>query len=186
MSTKAPSQFRSNYKAMVIVARHGHDILHPVTGTKIDEVKRLSAEFGVHRGEYSVVDPASGREQVFADIAGYFYDLDVDAETKGWSDDEKEAMRQRLVVSTVETPDFCQAYERPAPMVPWPTYDTTAAGKIPILAGELGLVHEAIEYERANQNRDAVIASLEKVASGKPKVEENPADPGLVEELTAV
>ena len=49
MSTKAPSQFRSNYKAMVIVARHGHDILHPVTGTKIDEVKRLSAEFGVHR-----------------------------------------------------------------------------------------------------------------------------------------
>ncbi len=181
VATRKPSQFKSNYKAMRITARHGHKVYHPVTGSELrdQEVKELTADFAVHRGEYSVIDPTTGKEETFADIAGYFYDLDSDAEAKGWTDDEKEMMREHLIFKASELPDMCQIYEHPATLAPWPTYDSTHHNKIPVLAVELGLVGEALAYERENKNRDTVIAALLEKAALPPAVDET-------EELTAV
>ena len=163
MTSSAPSQFKSNFKSFQAIARHGHTIYHPVTGTKTGEVKPLIAEFGIHSGEYTVEDPVTGATSTFADIRGFFYDLDEDAQKKGWTDDEKEAVRARLLRLSEEWPEAVQVHHAPQAAAPWPTYDSTHHSKIAILAGELGLVHETLAYERANKDRPAVIADLEKL-----------------------
>ena len=45
---------------------------------------------------------------------------------------------------------------------PWPTYDSMHHNKIGPTAHDLGLVAEALRYERATKNREAVIKALEK------------------------
>lgn len=182
--TAQPSQFSSTKKAMVIVARHGHDILHPVTGTKIDEVKRLAAEFGVHRGEYLWENPETGEQETHADIAGFFYDLDADALAKGWSDDEKEAMRRRLIEAAQNTPDFCRIHSSTPAAAPWPRYDSTHHFKIPGLAAELGLVEQALIYEQQTKNRDGVVKALQERLGSVPEPTEPDPEPVEDEELT--
>lgn len=179
MSQKKPSQFRSNYRAMRITARHGHKVYHPVTGTEIrdQEVKELTAEFGVHRGEYKVTDDDGNELGTYADIAGNFYDLDVDAEAKGWSAEEKEAMREHLIRKSVELPDFCQIHSIPAAPAPWPSYDDVPAENVGLLAIDLGLAEGALAYERENLNRPEVRTVLEVHIQG--------SVPAEAEELTA-
>ena len=54
---------------------------------------------------------------------------------------------------------------------PWASYDDTHHFKIPTLAAELGLVDEALAYERANKNRGSVIAGLEEKQGVAPQGE---------------
>jgi hypothetical protein len=43
---------------------------------------------------------------------------------------------------------------------PWQTYDQTAPNRVVALAVELGLVPEALRYERENAERDEILAAL--------------------------
>jgi len=159
----APSQFKSNYKAMVIRARKGHKVYNPVNGAEMydQEVKELCAEFGVHRGEFRALDEF-GVEHTFGDICGFFYDLDADAEAKGWSADEKEIMRAHLIRKAESNPDFCQVYEPTPAERPWPAYDDAHHFSIPKLAIELGLAEQTLAYEQQNKNRDSIVEALQK------------------------
>lgn len=169
----APSQFKSKFKAFQAICRHGRIEYHPVTGTPIGEIKPLIADFAIHGGEYNVIDPETGAMNTFADIRGHFYDLDVDAEQKGWTDDEKEAVRRRLLVLAEKWPEAVQVHSAPKAQIPWPTYDSVHHSKVASLAADLGLVGEALAFERENKARPSVIAELEKAAAAaEPSVEE--------------
>jgi hypothetical protein len=59
-------------------------------------------------------------------------------------------------------------FSAPLPTPPWPTYEETHHKQIPVLAEQLGLVNEALAYERAREKpRAEVTERLEGLLQGK-------------------
>lgn len=105
----------------------------------------------------------SGVPLVRHNSAGGVFDLDATAAALGWDDGEKETAA-RVMLNRVADPAFHDYDLAPGPMpvsAPWPTYDDTHHFKIPVLAEELGLVGEALAYERGTKNREGVVKALE-------------------------
>lgn len=156
----APSLFRSRYAAYRVKIRSAQKHYHPATGVLIRDTPEMVAEFAQHNGEFKYQDE-NGMERTGADIRGHFYDLDADAFEKGWTDEEKDLARTVLLRVCDRFPGDMWVHETPKVAAPWPTYDETHHNKIPVLAVELGLLDESLEYERQNKNRDSVVAALE-------------------------
>ena len=147
-----------------LVKNYGPDGL-----TEIGQIRELLAEFAAHRGEYRYTD-ADGNTQVAADIAGHYFDLDSQAEQKGWTDEEKEYVANRLIRACTQYPSEVTLYTKaPAPK-PWPKYDETHIDAIPLVAEQTGTAAEAIAYEHENLNRAKLVKALEKLLT--PEVEE--------------
>ena len=140
---------------------------------RTEEIRPLWAEFGTYGGEYRpsldgsepLNDLYDGHPLVFADIRGGFFDLDVQAEEKGWSDTEKEVVARHMLRKLNE-PD-CQFTMLEATRVaaPWPTYDSMHHNKIPVFAADSGLIPQALAYELQNKKRESVIEKLRELAA---------------------
>jgi len=89
-------------------------------------------------------------------------DFDAYADAAGWTEEERETVARRMVTLDAN-PRFTDfwLYQAPVATAPWPTYDETHHFKIPGLAAELGLVVEALAYERSSKNRASIIEALE-------------------------
>lgn len=97
-----------------------------------------------------------------AEIRGGCFDLDQQAERFDWTEEEREAVARKLTrLADDQTFTYVTLYKRPVPVAPWPTYDTAHHNQIPVLAEQLGLLSQALDYERATKNRDGVIRQLE-------------------------
>lgn len=169
--------YYSPYAAYEYRIRPRRDIFQD--GVKVDEVRELTAEFATHRGEYSYVDH-DGKTQQASDISGHYFDLDSQAEQKGWSPEEKELAEKRLDRACVEAPGEIRLYTKPAVGKPWPKYDATPWGSVADLADQLGLVAEAIAYEAENKNRTGVLKALSEL-----KVADEPESVEVLEEIAA-
>lgn len=136
---------------------------NPQTGEEEGSLPPIRVCFAVHRGEYTYVDPLTGKEEIGADISGGFFDTVVAQQQEGWTDAEREMVERRLLELCTTWPEAVQVYtESPVP-APWPTYDTlTNYLEIAKTAETIGMVQEALAYERQNKNRDGVVAELEK------------------------
>lgn len=144
-------------------------------GIRIGTEKELVAEFGemdapvIHDSDG--VYGEAGAE--YFQIRGHFMNTLQQAEKKGWSDDERALVEKKLLAFQKPTDHWLLS--KPAAGKPWPTYDTTAANGIAALAEQLGLVTEALAYERENKNRKTVLEALV-AAQSKPAVEELEAE----------
>lgn len=78
------------------------------------------------------------------------------------SDEDRQGAERLLLESAFNGVYFFALEEEKAPK-PWPSYDSTHHNKTASLAAELGLVAEALAYERENKNRTSVIEQLEAV-----------------------
>lgn len=154
-------QYGSKFRAFVVNIRPEVKIYHPNMPVVTNTIPRMAAEFGVHRPEIEV-ENSQGVVEKFGDISGFFYDLDADAKEKGWTDEEKQIALARLDALCETWPEAIWRLEAKAPEAPWPTYDTMPHGKIALFAAELGLINEALVYEKWNKNRKSVIEQLEK------------------------
>jgi len=161
--------FQSKMSAHEEYCRSYKAIRNQYDGTVFDEIPALVAEFAFHGGEYTYIDPDTGNTAVAADIRGHFFDLYMQAEEKGWSDDDKEVVARHMLRMCEKFPggEFW-VWEKPRTLAPWPTYDTTAYAKIADLALELGLVEQAINYELENKNRENVLKRLAAVKADAP------------------
>ena len=129
-------------------------------GDLFDETRELVAEFGVFGEEYTYETP-DGTTDFGVDIRGHFFDLDAQAEQKGWDDEEKELVARKLLREiVVKFPGECQLYSEPPAVKPWPKYDEAHHNQIPVLADQFGCVAEALRYEKQNRKRESVIAKL--------------------------
>jgi hypothetical protein len=128
-----------------------------------DEIPALIAEFAVHRGEYNYTDP-DGVEQRAADMSLGWFDLDAQAEAKGWTDNDKEVVARHMQQMCQKRPggDFSLWSKAPA-QKPWPKYDEAHHNAVPTLAEQLGLVGEALLYEQENKNRATVVDKLKEL-----------------------
>ena len=101
-------------------------------------------------------------ENKHADIRGGAFDLDYAADRLGWTDEQRATAAAKLL-RKAHDPTFrwVTLYEPATPTPPWPTYDKlTNYLEIAKLAESLGLLGEAIAYERYTKNRDGVLTEL--------------------------
>lgn len=131
-----------------------------LTGEIISETPALVAEFAVHGGEYDFIN-SDGFADRAADIRLGYFDLDSQAEQKGWGPDEKEIVARHMIRMAEKRPggDFTLWSKAPA-QKPWPKYDETHHNQVAVLADQLGLVGEALAYEQENAKRPSVVAKL--------------------------
>lgn len=155
-------QYGSKFKAFRVNIRPEVKTYHPTMGVVLSTVPEMVAEFAVHRPEVEVETDA-GMER-YGDISGHFYDLDADAEAKNWTDEEYQIALARLDSLCETWPEAIWRLEPVAPTAPWATYDQADPNRIAVFAGELGLVNEALIYEKATQNRKQVVTALQKLA----------------------
>ena len=150
------------YPTFTQVVRHEFIEWHPqMSGVRLRTIPRIAVEFGVFGPEFTA-EAEDGTVSTHAYISGGLYDLDADAAEKGWTEEEQKLIEAKLDEMCNQPWCGIQREVDVAPAAPWPSYDTTDAGKIAMLAGELGLVSEALAYEVATKQRRQVVAGLEK------------------------
>lgn len=135
-----------------------------------EAIRPLWAEFGVYGGEYTYEDPLTGGTEIGSEVWGGFFDLDSQAEAKGWDEREKEIVARHMLTLPAGRAMF-SLYSVPKPTAPWPSYDKTHHSKIVDLAKELGFVSEALNYEEQNKARPTVVEGLRAVLA-EPVVDE--------------
>jgi hypothetical protein len=155
-------QYGSKFRAFRVNIRPKVEIPHPTMPVILETIPDMVAEFGIHLPEVEV--EIEGSTERYGQIVGNFYDLDADAEAKGWTEDEYKIAQARLDALCETWPEAIWKLEPAVPTAPWATYDATDAKKVAILAGELNLAGEALAYEKATLNRKQVVTALEEVA----------------------
>lgn len=151
--------FKSPYSAYQYVIRPLKHV-YAQDGTVIDTIPELVAEFSTHGAEFQYEDP-DGNTQWAADIRGHFFDLDAQAEEKGWSDADRALVAKILLKNQAKFAGEFQLHSTAPLPVPWPTYDEMHHSKIAATALATGQEHAALAYERLNKNRPAVVKQLE-------------------------
>lgn len=152
--------FESKPSAFEVLVRSEQKIYQG--GVHIDTVQALTASFATHEGEMTYEDEDGSTTKV-ALIRGHFLDTHEAQIREGWTDEERVLVEKSLEMQCKKTPEWVWVKEIPKAVAPWPSYDKiTNYLKVASLAEELGLVREALDYERATKNREGVVAELEK------------------------
>ena len=130
-------------------------------GVQVGTEKELVLDFGEGSSPFRMVDDNGnllddGRDHF--NIRGHYAHTLVQGEEKGWTDEERALVEKKALAT--QAPDGHWLHTKPPVGKPWPTYDDKPAAQIPQLASDLGLVAEALAYERENSNRKTVIAAL--------------------------
>lgn len=139
-------------------------------GDPVEWTKPLVAEFAQHGGTFTFHNHLTGATDTAADIRGHYFDSAAQAMEKGWTQEEHD-----IVVEALDL--LCQRYggvweiQHAKAALPWPTYDDTHHSQIAKFAAGVGLVSEALAYERENKNRPGVVKELE-AAQAAPAAEE--------------
>lgn len=129
-------------------------------GVIVDVLPRLVAEFG-QTSEYAYPNPEDPDQMITGiETRGHFFFLEEQAAQKGWTPEETELVRIALDRQCKKTPTDVWLYTAPAPAKPWPTYDEMHEAQIAVFAEQLGLIAEAIAYEKHNLKRKDVLKSL--------------------------
>lgn len=98
------------------------------------------------------------------------FDTNEEQIRKGWTDAERELVEKVMLAKPNYGQDFVEM--KPVEKViekPWPSYASTHHFKVATLAAELGLIEEALAYEKANKNRQGVVDALEEQLTIRPK-----------------
>jgi len=169
--------YYSPFSAYQFIVRPRRDIF--TGGVKTDEIRELVAEFAIHGGEYEYENPDGFTDRA-AIINGHYFDLDTQAEQKGWTDEEKALVEKRLDRACVDFPREIRLHTKPPAEKPWPTYDDTHHLQVARIAEATGTLDQALAYEKENANRKGVVKMLEQAvaeaAQAAPEPDPEPED----------
>lgn len=129
-----------------------------------EDIRPLFAEFGVYGSEFSYEDPLTGTTEIGSEFRGGYFNLDQQADEKGWDDRERELVARHMIRLADTSRAQFSLYSAPKAAAPWPTYDATHHNQIATLAQTLGLVGESLAYEEQNKARPGVIEKLREAA----------------------
>jgi hypothetical protein len=158
--------FKSPHANLRVICRNQIVKRHPVTGDPIETVPELVANFGKMGDVYTYDDPLTGEQRQGARMFGGFFDTDVEAVEQEWDEDTKGLVERTLMRFAQTQQDRIQYVPRekvPAGL-PWPTYDVQEPEQVIEYARALGLVSEAVAYEKENLARPLILDALEDVA----------------------
>lgn len=124
-------------------------------GILIRKEKELTAEFG-DMSAPPIHNDDTGED--YFQIRGHFIDTLEQGKKKGWTDEERALVEKKLLV--YQNPADHWLHTKPPVGKPWPKYDEAPAASVAALADQLGLIAEALLYEKENKNRKTVIEAL--------------------------
>jgi len=156
--------FESKFSCYQVFVRPEIPHYNDLTGVQTGTTKALIAEFGSVGDQFEFSNwLEGGKKDVGVEIRGHYFDSDEAAQRLGWTDDERESVETVLLEQCIKTPTWVWEVNRvpAAPSPPWATYDDTHHWKIPGVAADLNLIHEALAYEKATKNREGVTQPLE-------------------------
>jgi len=159
MTVRKGKRYGTKASAHMAIIQAQEPIRHPTTGDIIGFKNELLAEAALHGGEVEVKGP-SGEVLKVANIRGHFIDTGLQAEEKGWTEEEQKRVEDRLDFDCQRLPELIWHIEDVALVAPWPTYDSTHHKSIPSVAQTVGMVAEALAYEKENKNRAEVVEKL--------------------------
>jgi hypothetical protein len=155
--------YGSKASAYQVLVRSAYDQWNQDGSVLLSRRPPLTAEFASHNGEVRFENPLTGQMDTGADIRGHFFDSAVQAEEKGWTQQEHDDVVAVLDRLCVQDPEHIWAHSVAKAGKPWPTYDGVHHNQVPVLAEQLGLVAEALTYEQQNANRASVVAKLSEI-----------------------
>ena len=153
--------YGSKASAFQVIVQGKEPIRWNAAGNPVEWQKELVAEFGTHLGEFLAEDFLTKSTERYADIRGHYFDSAQQAEEKGWTQDEHDMVVESVDYQCKLTPEYVWEIKAAKAEKPWPKYDDAHHNAIPGLAEQLGLVAEALVYERQNKNRESVVKGLE-------------------------
>jgi hypothetical protein len=147
------------------------ELVAPPGGAEFDLGLESTGEFTPEDDEGNPVTtaPVLGMENypsmsnLRADIRGGAFDLDAAVVYYGWTDDQRDMAAMKLLRIALDPrhPEV-NLFEPKAPEPPWPTYDKLQNYlEIAKLADDLGLLDEALAYERYTKRRKGVLEAIE-------------------------
>ncbi len=153
------------------------EVYHPQTGKFLRSNPGIDAEFFHGTAPRWAVEIVMADQRFHAAWSGLpddqpreamisAYDTDLQAEQKRWSPEIKKHVEDVLLTHPDHGVRYFQIDPPSVTMAePWRGYDTTHHFKIGKIAAELepDTQRYALEYERANKNRESVIGDLEKL-----------------------
>jgi hypothetical protein len=188
MTAKKDFRFGSRASCYYVCIQAKEPKYLPGTATIIGYEKEILAEFGVAEGEYMVTDKNGepmldeGTGLPFgrtANIRGHYFDSRAQQEQKGWTDAEHDRVVARLQHLCVQEPQDVWALEDVRLAPPLPGWESLSAARRIAISAELGLVGDALAYERQQNTDPDLIAKLER------KVAAQVSDAALEAELVA-
>jgi hypothetical protein len=132
------------------------------------EEKAIARQLWSFNGFYQEEDLVTIREPDYRISA---FDTRLAQMEVGWSDEERETVEQALSAIAIRTPGDVLLIEEKRAEPPWPTYDTYNGTRVQFLKKlhEDGYeLADVLAYERENQNRDEVVATLEQALEAEP------------------
>ena len=165
------AKYGSKASMFQAIVRGAEPIRHPGSGVEIGRQKALVAEFGTSTPEIKVtgddgeelIDPGTGRPiGRIADVRGHYFDSVVQGREKGWTDEERQMVEQRLDYLCVTQPSQVWHLEDAKLPEPLPGWANLSAARKMALASELGVLAEAAAFERQNDGDPDLIGKLEK------------------------
>lgn len=156
--------YRSKFSAFRVNVRSEAIHVHPSTGVVISKTPPLVAEFAKHGAEYEY-KTVDGQVDKAADIRGHFFNTASAQQENKWTDEERESVEAVLDHWCERWPEAVWVTTVAKTEKPWPTYDDVHHKQIPTLAETLGLVAEALAYERENKNRGEVVEKLSELVN---------------------
>lgn len=164
--------YGSKASAYQILVRPRRDVWNHDGSILMDTIQPLTAEFAYHGGEFTFHNPLTGSQDIGADIRGHFFDSAQQAEEKGWTQEEHDAVVAAVDRKCKSEPEYVWEVTLAKAEKPWPTYDETHHNQVPTLAATLGLVAAAIAYEEQNKARESVLEKLREAVPQETAAEE--------------
>lgn len=125
----------------------------------------------VWRDGYPIQQP----RHIVLEFDRYLCEVDVMAKNQEWSDDDKEFVLRQL--NTALADSFMSdmwVHAKPVIGKPWPNYDETHHNQVAVVAKSIGLVAEALTYEKQREGgpRESVVKKLQEIMSEDAPIEE--------------
>jgi hypothetical protein len=165
----ADDVYESRYQGYQIIVQGAEPIYAPGTGILIDRQKEIIADFARFTPEVPrldangerVLDAYNGNPLSTAVIYGHVFDLQQQAEEKGWTPEEVDLVRQKVNYQCRLTPHDVWLRSKAKAAKPWATYDETHHSQVAKTAEITGTIVQALAYERENKDRQFVVGELE-------------------------
>lgn len=159
--------FQSPHAGLVVHIRDETRFTDPITGFRELDRKSVVADFldsstvgALRDAEGGVIRDEEGVEML--DIRGGCFDTDEAAVRLGWTEEEKAYAEAKLLSLAQNPREPITLWEPPAPECPLPGWEKLSPARILSISAELGVVAEALAYERVTENRAELTAMLEK------------------------
>ncbi len=182
MAEKQTFRYGSKASAYQAIIQGAEPNYLPGTATMVGRTKEIVAEFGADvSGEYDVLD-ANGEPLIddgtgmpvgrTSNIMGHYFDSRQQQAEKNWTDEEHDRVVARLDYLCRIRPEHVWKLEDAKLDAPLPGWNDLSSARKLAISAELGIVGNALQYERQEARDAELVGRLEKKLAAEDEARE--------------